>query len=89
MAVRGLTKKQLITLIHKIDNDNSCITMDWLKMLFESYGDEYEVQLVIGDIYYKMVGQNSLWHEIRAFLPRTGDILKSAKMEAKKNDTKS
>lgn len=77
MTVKGLTKKQLITLLEKrVTNDNACITEEEMMWLFREVADVYDGEIFHGEVVYELVYPNPEWDEIRMFLPRVGDRLK-------------
>ena len=88
MTVKGMTRKQLITLLEKnVTNDNACITEGDVDKMFADCGDTYDVTIKNWDIMYKLVEENELWSVLRPFLPRVGDTMKGYRDEPKKTDS--
>ena len=81
MTVKGMTKKQLITLLEgKILDDNICISEGDMCYMFDNYADIYDAECTYGDITYIMKQENPYWRELRPFIQRKGNRLKGIKL---------
>ena len=81
MTVKGMTRKQLITLLEdRIRNDNVCITEGDMCLLFEECADEYDVDNQHSELEFTLRKLNNYWSPIRMFLPRLNDKLKGIKL---------
>ena len=81
-TVKGLTRKQIITLLEScIDNDNACIMAKDIESWFEDTGDEYKIHMVRNgeENVYTLEKENDYWEVYRPFLPRIGNVLKGIK----------
>lgn len=81
MTVKGMTKKQLITLLEgKILDDNVCITEGDMCCMFDNYADTFDAESSRGELYFLMNKENAYWSDLRPFLPRKGNRLKGFKL---------
>ncbi len=80
MTVKGMTRKQLITLLERdIRDDRTCITEGDMCLLFDMVGDIYDAECKRGEILFTLEKPNVYWKEWRPFLPQKNDVLKGLK----------